>query len=96
MVAFNDLVAVGFIHGMNSAGVAVPSDVSVIGFDNSKVARIVAPQLTTVASPMHLLGEVAVRNLVSIIGGAHSWTGQPLMLPTRLVVRQSTAAHPAR
>ncbi len=92
VVAFNDLVAVGFIHGMKAAGVAVPAEVSVVGFDNSNVARIVSPQLTTVASPMHLLGEVAVRNLLSIIVGAQSWTGHPLMLPTRLVTRQSTAA----
>lgn len=92
VIAFNDLVAIGFIHGMKAAGVAVPDEVSVVGFDNSSVARIVSPQLTTVASPMHLLGEVAVRNLLSIIVGAQSWTGHPLVLPTRLVTRESTAA----
>ncbi|MCL3861798.1 LacI family DNA-binding transcriptional regulator [Actinotalea sp. K2] len=94
VVAFNDLVAVGFIHAARASGNQTPDDVSVVGFDNANVAELVSPRLTTVASPLHAVGETAVRNVIALIGGASSWTGEPLVLPTKLVVRESTGRAP--
>jgi LacI family transcriptional regulator, repressor for deo operon, udp, cdd, tsx, nupC, and nupG len=91
VVAFNDLVAVGLVQGFTTLGIVVPRDVSVVGFDNASVSALVTPSLTSVASPLHALGETAVRNVLAIAEGARS-TGHPVVLPMRLVERGSTAS----
>lgn len=90
VIAYNDQIAIGVIRGLGGAGLRVPEDVSVIGFDDIFAAQLVTPPLTTVAAPLHTMGLTAVRNLVAIIRGAHARTGQAFVLPTRLVVRAST------
>jgi LacI family transcriptional regulator len=89
VVAYNDVLAIGVIKGLHRLGVAVPDDISVIGVDNILLAEVVEPELTTVSSPLRSQGQTAVRNLVAMIGGAVP-TGEPLVLPVKLVVRQST------
>jgi DNA-binding LacI/PurR family transcriptional regulator len=91
VIASSDIMAIGFVRGLRSQGVDVPQDVSVIGFDNSRMGALTEPPLTSVASPLTLQGKIAVRNLLAIIGGAKS-TKQPVLLPVKLVVRDSTAA----
>jgi DNA-binding LacI/PurR family transcriptional regulator len=91
VIAYNDLVAIGLIRALAARGVAVPRDVSVVGFDNVYAAELVTPALTTVAAPLHALGRTAVRNLLAIVGGARPHALEPVMLPSRLVVRASTA-----
>ena len=96
VVAFNDIMAIGFIRGLRAMGVAVPRDVSVIGFDNSQTGALTTPALTSVASPLALQGGTAVRNLLAIIGGAKS-AHEPVVLPVKLVPRASTSkARPGR
>ena len=90
VIAYNDLLAIGLIRGLTAMGARVPNDVSVIGFDNIFASDLVTPGLTTVASPLRTQGTTAVQNLLAIISGARS-SGQPVVLPTRLVVRGSTA-----
>lgn len=90
VVAFNDLMAIGFIRGLRALGVEVPRDVSVVGFDNSATGALTTPALTSVASPLSLQGGTAVRNLIAIIGGARS-TQEPVLLPVKLVPRASTS-----
>lgn len=90
-VAYNDLMAVGLIRGLEHAGLQVPEDISVVGFDDILVSQLVTPPLTTVAAPMHTMGHTAVRNLLAIIKGAQAATGDAFVLPTKLVVRGSTA-----
>jgi LacI family transcriptional regulator len=90
VIAYNDMVALGFLQGLAALGAKVPADVSVIGFDNIFGTELVTPGLTTVASPLQTLGATAVRQLVATIGGAPPQTGDPVMLPTRLVIRCST------
>jgi LacI family transcriptional regulator len=70
VIAFNDVMAIGVIKGMRRAGVSVPDDVSVIGFDNVPLTEIVDPELTTVAAPLRAMGIVGVKNLIAAIGGA--------------------------
>lgn len=91
VVAYNDLMAIGLMRGLQQLGTQIPEDVSVLGFDDIVVARLVTPGLTTVAAPLRTMGAAAVQNLVGSIGGAHSSrTDGPIVLPTRLVVRGST------
>lgn len=90
VLAYNDLTAIGFMRGLRAMGLRVPADVSVVGFDNTDLAALVYPPLTSVASPMRALGATGVRNLLAIVGGAKP-TAEPLFLPTKLVVRATTA-----
>lgn len=90
VIAYNDLLAIGMIRGLQSVGVRVPADVSVVGFDNIFSAELVTPALTTVSAPLRTLGTTAVRNLLAIVRGAHPATDEAIVLPTRLVVREST------
>ena len=64
MIAYNDLMAIGFMQGVMAAGRTVPSDVSVIGFDNIVDATLVEPHLTTIAAPLVSLGSAAVAYLL--------------------------------
>ena len=64
VIAYNDLMAIGFIQAVTAAGRAVPGDVSVIGFDNIVDAMLVEPHLTTIAAPLVSLGSAAVARLL--------------------------------
>ena len=89
VLAFNDLLAVGIIMGLQRVGVRVPQDVSVIGFDNVALADVVVPALTSVVAPMRQAGAVGVGNVLALAAGART-SGETLVLPVRLVVRAST------
>ncbi len=91
VLAYNDLVAIGAIRALTSMGAQIPRDVSVIGFDNILAAELVTPPLTTVAAPLTAMGRTAVGNLLAIVRGARPRRQAPVILPCRLVVRQSTA-----
>lgn len=88
--AANDLMAIGLMHGFRDAGVRVPRDVSVVGFDDIPVAAHVAPSLTTVHQDFPELGRRAVRMLLAQIRGE----GVPEFggLQTLLRARESTAS----
>ena len=91
VIAYNDVMAIGVIKGMRRAGVRVPDDVSVIGFDNVVAGRRSStPELTTVAAPLRAMGITGVKNLIAAIGGATP-SREPIVLPVKLVVRGSTA-----
>lgn len=94
VIAYNDQMAIGFVRALQRKGLNVPGDVSVVGHDNSYGAALVTPALTTVEAPLYSLGATAVNNLLAFAAGARSRSNQPVVLPTRLVVRESTA--PAR
>lgn len=92
-IAFNDLMAIGVIRGLIALGVTIPTDISVMGFDNIFGSDLVTPGLTTVAAPLRTLGSMAVHNLIAMIGGARATAEGPLVLPTQLVVRESTGRY---
>ena len=93
MVAYNDLVAIGFLQAVSEAGYAVPRDVSVVGFDDIREGELVSPQLTTIAAPLFSLGSAAVNHLLKS-AQAPRRSGQTVVLPARLVVRGSTGPAP--
>ncbi|MGH3365755.1 MAG: LacI family DNA-binding transcriptional regulator [Nocardioidaceae bacterium] len=89
VLAYNDLMAIGVMRGLAAAGVQVPDDVSVVGFDNIFAAELVTPALTTVEAPLNKLGATAVQHLLAIVGGAQPRRREPVVVPTRLVQRES-------
>jgi DNA-binding LacI/PurR family transcriptional regulator len=93
IVAASDLIAIGAIQALQSHGVDVPQDVSVIGFDDLPAATFANPPLTTIAQDTRLAGELLVDCLLSQIRGVPA---EPRMLPTRLVVRKSCGATATR
>ena len=69
LVAFNDEMALGAMQALQDHAMAVPSDVSVIGFDNLPYARMTRPALSTVHQDIRQLGQHAARALLSAIRG---------------------------
>lgn len=93
VVAFNDLVAAGLIDRLTERGVSVPGDISVAGFDNTPVATIVRPHLTTIDSPRRQIGRASVDLLLDLVTDT---TGRPAPeLGVELIVRGSTGMAPA-
>jgi LacI family transcriptional regulator len=88
--AFNDNMAIGAIRAARARGLRVPDDVSVVGFDDSEQAAIVAPALTTVRQPLAEMGRMAVSLLTRLLD-RQSVEALHIELATRLVVRESTA-----
>jgi LacI family transcriptional regulator len=95
VVCANDQTAIGAMSALGRAGLRVPADVAVTGFDGVHIGRHVHPGLTTVAQPMRELGETAVRLLQRRIGRPpavpHGEVGpaDPVELPVRLQLRGS-------
>ena len=96
VIAYNDLVAIGFIQAVMLAGCRVPEDVCVIGFDNILDSSLVEPRLTTIAAPLVSLGSAAVNRLLKRSWHQEAGTAEPVLLPTRLIVRDSTGHQAAR
>lgn len=96
MLCFSDAVAAGVLRAAEDAGVRVPEDLSVIGFDDTPLARRLRPQLTSVHQDISGKGRAAAAALVGAIARRRGGPGeaQHVMLPTNLVVRASTAAPP--
>ncbi len=88
----NDLVAAGAVKACVNAGVAVPSEVSIVGCDDLELARLMTPELTTVSIPARELGARAARLLLERMEGREGRVPRPL--PVRLVVRGTTAPPP--
>lgn len=84
-----DLVAFGALHAVRSAGLNVPRDLSVVGFDDIAVACHANPPLTTIAPPKHDMGRRAVELLISTVGPDP--IKNYVMLESPLIVRESTA-----
>ena len=90
VVCFNDLMAIGLMQGLAERGIKVPEQVSVVGFDNIFASALVTPGLTTVAAPLTMLGDSAVRYITATLTGHKSPETGPVLVPVRLIVRQST------
>jgi len=91
ILACNDLMAVGCIAAATELGQQVPAELSVVGFDDITLASYTTPPLTTVSQPIEEIGRLATQLLIRRIQTPDS-PRERHMLPTRLVVRGSTAA----
>ena len=92
IMAYNDMVAVGVIRALKDAGVQVPEDCSVTGFDGIELAEYISPPLTTFAQPRYELGRNSAELLLSLIANPEQATAQSQTIQGKLVVRDSTAA----
>jgi DNA-binding LacI/PurR family transcriptional regulator len=86
--AANDESAVGFLHCLHDAGTAVPSDISLIGFDDSSHSRASLPPITTIQQPVGEIARGAVRGLASLIRREEAAS---MRFEPRLICRASTA-----
>jgi LacI family transcriptional regulator len=86
----NDMMAIGCLEGLRDAGVAVPADVALAGFDDIPITRYVNPPLTTAAVPIAEMGRLALECCADVIAGRQP-DRQHIFKPT-LVIRASSAA----
>lgn len=92
IVCYNDLTAIGALRALRRAGVPVPGEMSVIGFDDIEMATWTDPPLTTIRQPTDELGRWAVVWLARALTDATPHPAGPMHLEPQLVVRGSTAA----
>ncbi|MFC6015383.1 LacI family DNA-binding transcriptional regulator [Plantactinospora solaniradicis] len=110
VLAYNDLMAIGLIEGLDSLGLRVPQDISVVGIDDIALSRLTRPKLTTVATPTAAAGRTAVDMLLQHDGSFSARAGRgggrtttaddrrttaQVTLQTELVIRDSTGVGPA-
>jgi DNA-binding LacI/PurR family transcriptional regulator len=88
--AANDISAIGAMQEVMRRGKQVPTDLSIVGFDDIALAAQTLPPLTTIAQPKALLGQTAVELLLARIEQVTERTPQEIRLPCELVVRGST------
>ena len=84
-----DEMAVGVIHGIQDRGLHVPDDIEVFGFNNTRIAMMVRPTLTTIVQPMYDIGAVAMRLLTKYMN-KETVDENTVILPHRIIERDST------
>jgi DNA-binding LacI/PurR family transcriptional regulator len=95
LLAFDDLTALGAIRALAKAGISVPEQCSVIGFDDVAISGLSVPSLTTVRQPLETMGGAAVNILMEAIKAGHEnrdWSAVAQKLHAELVIRDSTRA----
>jgi LacI family transcriptional regulator len=90
VVASNDWTAIGALHAIQEVGLNVPADISLVGFDDIPLVSYTNPALTTVRMSAADVGATAFQALFQLVGGERL-EGDVHPIPTRLVVRNSTA-----
>lgn len=95
VIAFNDIMAIGFMKSAQSLGLSIPDDVSVVGIDNSISSVLTKPTLTTVSPQPSLIGAHAARALLSQLRHRNAPSAETIVVPMELIERESsgTAAH---
>jgi DNA-binding LacI/PurR family transcriptional regulator len=93
ILAMSDVLAIGALQAAHERSVAVPDELSVVGFDDSPVAALTSPPLTTVAQPHEEKGRLTAKLLIEAINRESTarMRRKRMILPTELVVRESTA-----
>jgi DNA-binding LacI/PurR family transcriptional regulator len=87
VVVFNDDAALGFLHALDAAGADVPAELSVVGYDDSRLAALAHVQLTSVRQDPDALAGAAVAGAAAALEGRRTHT----LVPPSLTVRSSTA-----
>jgi DNA-binding LacI/PurR family transcriptional regulator len=86
--ASNDEMAVGVIEAANAAGISIPGDISLAGFDDNAIARTVRPRLSSVRQPLEEMGEVACQILVDRLRNP-TRANQHTQVPFEIMARES-------
>ena len=90
ILAMSDVLATGALQAAAELGIRVPEDISVVGFDDGPAAALTSPPLTTIAQPHEEKGRLAAEWLLEEIVGPQPRKPRRMILPTKLVVREST------
>jgi DNA-binding LacI/PurR family transcriptional regulator len=90
VLSFNDIAAIGCIRALHDAGLRVPQDVSVVGFDDIKEAAFQTPSLTTIRQPLHQMGALAVQTLLAQLPPATPQECKQIAVEPQLIIREST------
>ena len=88
--AANDSTAVACMQTLRDAGVRVPEDIAIVGFNNDAISWIVRPKLTTVNYPGYEMGQIAATTLINAINKSPSSNLTTLVLKHELIVRDSS------
>jgi DNA-binding LacI/PurR family transcriptional regulator len=94
LICYNDMMAVGVLKRLHQAGIRIPEDISVTGFDNITVSEYTSPPLTTIDQPKRFLGAEAARMMLEQLGmipGLNELSPKVKRLKGTLLVRGSTA-----
>lgn len=94
LLAYNDFSAIGAMGAFREAGLRIPEDVSVVGFDDIPAAVFTNPGLTTVRQPLQRMGQIAAKTLIDQIEGTAEYVAEIAIEP-EFIVRASTAPAPS-
>lgn len=90
----NDWCAVSCIGALKQAGVRIPEDIAVVGFNDDMVAQVIEPQLTTVHYPGQEMGEIAIGHLIQHLNGQSAIAStNTIILRSELIIRRSSMRH---
>jgi DNA-binding LacI/PurR family transcriptional regulator len=89
---YNDMTAIGLLKAAREAGLSIPQDLAVVGFDDIPFASYVQPSLTTISQPKPRMGRQAIEMVLALIanGGASSGGGSNILVHGKLIVRESS------
>jgi LacI family transcriptional regulator len=93
---FNDIAAIGAIRALKDAGLSVPGDVSVVGFDDIQSAAYSTPSLTTVRQPLLEMGKRGAQILLERISDREKTFSAEIVMAPELVIRESTGPAPVK
>jgi DNA-binding LacI/PurR family transcriptional regulator len=96
VLAGNDRCAVGVLDTLLRAGIDVPGEISVMGYDDSRLARLTHNDLTTVAQDAEQMARLAVEAVIERLEGRRGGPPRDILLAPHLVVRGTTGPAPAR
>ena len=86
----NDTSAVAVICELQKAGVQIPEDIAVVGFNNEPVSQVVQPKLTTIDYPAKEMGEIAAKSLIGILNNSQPANLSTIVLKHSLIIRESS------
>jgi LacI family transcriptional regulator len=92
--AANDAVAVSCMRAFKLAGLRIPEDIALVGFNDEPIARVIEPNLTTIHYPGYEMGEIAAKHLINHLTGSQDInTTNSIILRSDLVIRESSLAN---
>jgi LacI family transcriptional regulator len=89
LFAYNDISAIGAIQAFQEAGLRVPDDISVVGFDDIPLATIFKPELTTICQPLRRMGQIAAKTIIDQIEKTAEYQPE-IMIEPELIQRASS------
>lgn len=90
IIAFDDIVAIGVLRTLHTAGLRVPQDISVVGYNDIPLAAYTVPSLTTISQPTYRIGQLAVKKLLETMLTGKQTNDGSIRLECPLILREST------